>query len=240
MKTVTGKATKEAGLQKAISEKELDPRALVKMAQQAWNFRMAGSYAELIAWRSMAILEAVIIILTLYFSFTHIVEPKLLPFVVVEEKATGKVEFAGRIQGQTITITDRMYINYFHTFIDNLRTITAEPALMKKNLIKDYFFIMPSAKPTLDDIIRESNPFEKADRQVVVDLDYEVEQKMGENTWRLQWSETSYKSGMAFNKVIKSGIFTTTRGETSSDEAANANPLGLFITSFSIADVRNQ
>jgi type IV secretory pathway TrbF-like protein len=70
------------------------------------------------------------------------------------------------------------------------------------------------------------------------DVIFEVFEALGERTWRVQWREDTRVNGHLMAQQRVSGIFSFITDTPPSQLAAEKNPLGFFITSFSLQELR--
>lgn len=220
---------------KDLSVKE-DPR---ENAKRHWNRGLVGATLNNNSWAAVAIVSLSIALMALFFSFSHMSEQKLIPYVVVVDKESGQVSFKGVADRSVVTVTDAMYRSYLQRFITDFRSISSDLVVLKTNLSDAWYLLSnPSVQGKFLSEIRAHDRFKESTDGERVDIAFRSFSRQAENTFIVQWEEQTRDKGILTNVVEKIGVFSFVRGDPKTVEDATRNPLGLYISDYDISDVK--
>jgi type IV secretion system protein VirB5 len=206
------------------------------LAKQTWDERTAHTVGRIRFLQAVIVLLLSVCLLEAYYIFTNIGKPKMIPYFV--EINNNEVRFAGFIQNRQLTATDAEIIFYLKRFITNLFTISSDPVLLKDRLADVYNFTGPSAQAQVTEFIIAHQPLEKSAAGLRADIRFSLFERLSEKTWRCEWLEETREQGMIKAQTVKSGTFTYTQEYPQTELQAEANPSGIFITEYFVAERR--
>ena len=115
-------------------------------------------------------------------------------------------------------------------FSSTPREISSDPAVLKRNWLDAYKLVTPNGANQLNAYVHDHNPFEQQQTQVRVSLEVYVIVQITQETWQVDWTETTWDdhgtpTGVAAGEGRSTSFCTSPRTPISSP----LNPLGLFI-----------
>jgi type IV secretion system protein VirB5 len=117
-------------------------------------------------------------------------------------------------------------------FIEHVRSIPADPVVLRKNWLSAYDFVTSSGAKALSDHARNNDPFAEVGKfQVAVDVSSVI--RASQDSFRIAWTERRYQDGSLVDTSRWSAIATVTQIAPRTPDALRRNPLGMFITAIS-------
>ena len=117
-------------------------------------------------------------------------------------------------------------------FIEHIRSIPADPVVLRKNWLSGYDFVTASGAQALNDHARNNDPFAEVGKfQVAVDVSSVI--RASRDSFRIAWSERRYQDGSLIETSRWSAIATVKQLPPRTPDALRRNPLGVFISAIS-------
>lgn len=114
-------------------------------------------------------------------------------------------------------------------FIENVRSIPADPIVLRQNWLSAYDFTSDKGGIALNDYARNNDPFAQLGKsEVAVDVLSVV--RASPDSFRVAWSERHYTGGTLTETSRWSAILTVAVQTPTTPDALRKNPLGLFVT----------
>jgi len=124
--------------------------------------------------------------------------------------------------------TDPQIAWHLAHFIEEVRSITADPVIIRQNWLQAYEFVTDNGALALNDYARANDPFGKVGRvQVATDVS-SVIRASGES-FRVAWTERHYENGSLAATERWTAILTIGVAPPRDAERLRKNPLGVFI-----------
>jgi type IV secretion system protein VirB5 len=113
-------------------------------------------------------------------------------------------------------------------FIEDVRTVSADPVVMRKAWLEAYDYVTDKGAQALGGYARADDPFAKLGKsQVAVDISSVI--RDSPSSFRVAWTERRYEDGALAATERWTAILTVVlQGPTSADQLRK-NPLGIFI-----------
>jgi type IV secretion system protein VirB5 len=197
-------------------------------AAQAWDERIGSARVQAANWRRMA-LGLLLANAGLAGGLVWIaVHGGVTPWVVEVDKLGEARAAAPADQGYRPT--DPMIAWTLARFVEDVRSISADPVLVRRNWLRAYAFTDDAGAAALSDHARQADPFGQIGRfQVAVEVTSVV--RASPTSFRLAWIELRYAAGQLVATERWSGILTLVLRPPRAAEALRANPLGVFVSS---------
>lgn len=116
-------------------------------------------------------------------------------------------------------------------FIENVRSIPADPIVLRQNWLRAYDFAADKGAAALNDYARNNDPFAQIGKATVA-VDVSSVVRASPDSFRVEWTERTYRDGTLAESTRWSAILTTTIDTPRTPDALRKNPLGLFVTAF--------
>jgi type IV secretion system protein VirB5 len=200
-------------------------------AQQAWDLRMGSAVQAAVTWRWVALALGVLAIM-LAAGLTFVALQKRTFVHVVEVSPQGRVLSVEPLSGR-YTPTDAQVSYFLGHFVRLVREIPTDGVVLRQNWFEAYRFLTPQSSQQLNEIAREDDPFERLGTSARTAVITSVVQR-SQATWQISWIEATHgadaRSAQSFT-----GLFTVRFDHPRDADALMTNPLGLFISEFSIS-----
>ena len=124
--------------------------------------------------------------------------------------------------------TDPQIAFHLARFIEQVRSIPADPIIVRENWLRAYEFTSDKGALALSDYARANDPFAKIGKeQVAVDVASVI--RASTDSFRVAWTERHYQDGSLAETTRWSAILTIAVQTPRTPDALRKNPLGLFI-----------
>ncbi len=125
--------------------------------------------------------------------------------------------------------TDPQIAFHLARFIVHVRSIPADPIVLRADWLAAYDFASDSGAQALNDYARNNDPFAEVGKtQVAVDVSSVI--RASKDSFRIAWTERRYQDGSLLETSRWSAIVSVTIQPPRTPDALRANPLGLFVT----------
>lgn len=124
--------------------------------------------------------------------------------------------------------TDPQMAFHLARFIEQVRSIPADPIVLRQEWLRAYDFTTDRGAQALNDYARNNDPFAQVGRvQIAVDVSSVI--RASKDSFRVAWTERRYQDGTLIETSRWSAILTTVVQPPRTPDALRKNPLGLFI-----------
>lgn len=197
-------------------------------ARFEWNDRYASLAKGKRNWQIVGLVLLVVnIALSSALVWTS-TQTRITPFVVEVDQFGQAVAFG---PAEKLRKTDERLIRYLLSlYLHNARTVIADAKAQRHLLDSVYAFSRGNAKSLLNAHFAEENPFERALRETVR-VQVQSILPVADDTWQVQWVETSYNAlGRAAKTSNFQAVLTVELEPPKTTQSILTNPLGLFVT----------
>ncbi|WP_192254218.1 conjugal transfer protein TrbF [Mesorhizobium silamurunense] len=202
------------------------PETPYQKAAQVWDERIGSARVQARNWRIMAfgslILSAGLVGSLVWQSSRGTV----VPWVV-------QVDTLG--QAQTVAPattdykpTDPQIAWHLARFVEQVRSIPADPIIVRQNWLRAYEWTTDQGAAALNDYARANEPFAKIGKQqVAVEVSSVI--RASAASFRVAWTERHYESGQLSTTEHWTAILTIVVQPPNDAERLRANPLGIYV-----------
>ena len=196
-------------------------------AAKVWDDRIGSARVQARNWRLMAFcalgLSAGLASALVWQSARgHIV-----PWVV-EISPQGQVQAVAPAQGD-YTPTDPQIAFQLSEFITQVRSVPADPVVMRRNWLKAYDFTSDTGAQALNGYAQSNDPFARAGAEQI-DIEVTSVLRASPTSFRVTWLERRYISGQLAATERWQAILTVQIIPPRDPERLRKNPLGLYVT----------
>ena len=195
-------------------------------AAQVWDDRIGSARVQARNWRFMAFgslaLSAGLSAALVWQSMSG----SIVPWVV-------QVDKLGQAQAVAAAVadyrpTDPQIAFHLARFIEQVRSIPADPVIVRQNWLRAYDFTTDRGALALNDYARANYPFANVGRvQVAVDVSSVI--RASPDSFRVAWTERRYQDGSLTATERWSAILTVVVQPPRTPDALRKNPLGVFV-----------
>lgn len=203
-----------------------EPETPYQKAAQVWDERIGSARVQAKNWRLMAF---GCLILSAGFATALVwqsVRGTVVPWVV-------QVDNLGQAQAVAPASADYRPSDpqiAFHLgrFIEEVRSIPADPIIVRQNWLRAYEFTTDRGAAALNDYARANDPFGKVGRQqIAVEVSSVI--RASPESFRVAWTERHYENGQLSATERWTAILTLVIQTPRSAERLRANPLGIYV-----------
>lgn len=125
--------------------------------------------------------------------------------------------------------TDPQIAFHLARFIEEVRSVPADPIVLRENWLRAYDFATDKGALALNDYARGNDPFALVGKtQVAVDVSSVI--RASNDSFRVAWTERRYQDGALTETSRWSAILTVVVQSPRTPDALRKNPLGVFVT----------
>ncbi|MFC3721818.1 conjugal transfer protein TrbF [Neoaquamicrobium sediminum] len=203
-----------------------EPETPYQKAAQVWDERLGSARAQAKNWRLIAfgsLLLAGGFAAALVWQSTR---GTVVPWVV-------QIDRFGEAQAVASAVadyrpTDPQIAWHLGRFIEQVRSIPADPIIVRQNWLRAYEYTTDRGAIALNDYARSNDPFARVGRQqVAVEISSVI--RASPDSFRIAWTERRYENGQLAATERWTAILTVVIQQPRTTERLRANPLGVYV-----------
>jgi len=203
-----------------------EPETPFQRAGQVWDDRIGSARIQARNWRVMAFgtlaLSAALSAALIWQSR----QSRVMPYVV-EVDRLGEARAVTEAEAH-YRPTDPQIAWHLAKFIENVRSISLDPVLMRRNWLSAYDFVTARGARFLDDYARQADPFARiGEHTVAVQVTSVV--RASDRSFQVKWTETAYERGSRTGTSHWTGFLTIVTRPPASADTLRKNPLGIYV-----------
>ncbi|MBR7653670.1 conjugal transfer protein TrbF [Brucella oryzae] len=202
------------------------PETPYQKAAQIWDERIGSARVQARNWRYMAF---GCLALSAGFAAALVVQSArgtVVPWIVQVDKLG---------QAQTVAAatadyrpTDPQIAWHLARFIEQVRSVPADPIIVRQNWLRAYEWTTDRGAAALNDYARVNDPFTKVGKQqVAVEVSSVI--RASPESFRIAWIERRYENGQLSTTERWTAILTIVVQPPRDAERLKANPLGIYV-----------
>ncbi len=203
-----------------------EPETPYQRAAQVWDDRIGSARVQAKNWRLMAF---GCLFLSGGFAAALVIQSArgaIVPWVVQVDKLGQAQAIEPAVA--SYTPTDPQIAWHLARFIEQVRSIPADPIIVRQNWLRAYGFATDRGAQALNDFARSNDPFTKVGRQqVAVEVSSVI--RASPDSFRVAWVERRYQDGSLASTERWTAILTTVLQSPRDAEKLHANPLGIYV-----------
>ena len=206
--------------------KSPQPETPYQRAAQVWDERIGSARVQAKNWRLMAFGSLVLaggFAAALVWQST---QGTVVPWVVQVDKFGEAQAIASAVADYKPT--DPQIAWHLARFIEQVRSIPADPVVVRQNWLRAYDYTTDRGAIALNDYARGNDPFAKVGKQqVAVEISSVI--RASPESFRIAWLERRYENGQLSGTERWTAILTIVIQQPRSADKLRANPLGVFV-----------
>jgi type IV secretion system protein TrbF len=207
-----------------------EPETPYQKAAQVWDERIGSARVQARSWRYMAFGS---LILSAGFASALVWQSTrgtVVPWVV-QVDALGEAQTVAPANAD-YRPTDPQIAFHLGRFIEQVRSIPADPIIVRQNWLRAYEFTTDRGAAALNDYARANDPFMRVGRQqIAVDISSVI--RASPDSFRIAWTERHYENGQRSGTERWTAILTIVIQPPRTAERLRANPLGIYVNAIS-------
>ncbi|TPN86558.1 conjugal transfer protein TrbF [Mesorhizobium sp. CU2] len=202
------------------------PETPYQKAAQIWDERIGSARVQARNWRLMA-LGSLILSAGLATSLVwQLGRGTVVPWVVQIDRLGEAQAVEPAIAGYKPT--DPQIAWHLARFIEQVRSIPADPIVLRRDWLSAYEWTTDQGAGALNDYARASDPFsEIGKQQVAVEVSSVI--RASPNSFRVAWDEHHYEGGKLSATERWTAILTIVFQPPRDADRLRANPLGIYV-----------
>jgi len=207
-----------------------EPVTPYQRASQVWDDRIGSARVQARSWR-LAFFGALMLSGGLAGGLVwQSARGTITPWVVEVDKR-GEVRAVAPADAD-YRPSDPQVAFHLARFIEHIRSIPADPVVLRKDWLSAYDFVTAAGAQALNDHARNNDPFAEVGKvQVAVDVSSVI--RASRDSFRIAWTERRYQDGSLVETSRWSAIATVTQLPPRTPDALRRNPLGVFVSAIS-------
>ena len=203
-----------------------EPETPYQRAGQLWDERIGSARVQARNWRLMAFGGLGLTTVMATALAWQSVQSRVTPYVVEvdrlgEARAVSEAEAGYRP-------TDPQIAWHLAKFIENVRSVSLDPVLMRRDWLSAYDFATQRGGVFLGDYARSADPFgHVGEKTVSVQVTSVV--RASEQSFQVKWTETAFDRGAQAGVSHWTAILTIRLKPATSADALRKNPLGVYV-----------
>ncbi|MEO7680375.1 MAG: conjugal transfer protein TrbF [Sphingomonas sp.] len=203
-----------------------EPETPYQRAGQLWDERIGSARVQARSWRLMAFGGLALTTAMSGALIWQSLQSRVTPYVV-------EVDRLGEARAVTAAEagyrpTDPQIAWHLSKFIENVRSISLDPVLMRRDWLAAYDFATQRGALFLGDYARSADPFGKVgEKTVSVQVTSVV--RASDQSFQVKWTETAFDRGAPSGVSHWTGILTVKLKLPASADTLRKNPLGLYV-----------
>jgi type IV secretion system protein VirB5 len=207
-----------------------EPVTPYQRASQVWDERIGSARVQARSWR-LAFFGSLLMAGGLSGGLVWLAARGTVTPWVVEVDKLGEARAVAPAEGD-YQPTDPQTAFHLARFIEHVRSIPADPVVLRKNWLAAYDFTTAAGAQTLNDHARNNDPFAEVGKvQVAVDVSSVI--RASKESFRIAWAERRYQDGSLIETSRWSAILTIAHLPPRTSDALRRNPLGIFVSAIS-------
>ena len=202
------------------------PATPYQAAGQVWDDRIGSARVQAKNWRFMAFGS---LILSAGFAGALVIQSArgtVVPWVVQVDKLGQAQSIAPATADYRPT--DPQIAWHLARFIEQVRSIPADPIIVRQNWLRAYEWTTDRGAGALNDYARTNDPFTKVGKQqIAVDVSSVI--RASPDSFRVAWTERQFENGVLASTQRWTAILTIALQPPRDAERLKANPLGIYV-----------
>jgi len=203
-----------------------EPETPYQKAAQVWDDRIGSARVQAKNWRYMAFGS---LILSAGFAGALVIQSArgtVVPWVVQVDKL-GQAQSIAPASAD-YRPTDPQIAWHLARFIEQVRSIPADPIIVRQNWLRAYEWTTDRGAGALNDYARTNDPFTKVGKQqIAVDVSSVI--RASPDSFRVAWTERQFENGVLASTQRWTAILTIALQPPRDAERLKANPLGIYV-----------
>ena len=203
-----------------------EPVTPYQRAGQIWDDRIGSARVQARNWRLAAFGTLGITAIMSSALVWQSVQSRVTPYVV-EVDRLGEAQAVSPAEAG-YRPTEPQIAWHLARFVENVRSVSLDPVLMRRNWLVAYDFVTKRGAVTLGDYARTANPFASlGEKTVSVQVTSVV--RASDQSYQVKWTETAFDRGAQTVISHWTGILSVKMIPPDTADSLRKNPLGLYV-----------
>jgi len=205
-----------------------EPVTPYQKAAQAWDDRIGSARVQAKNWRLMSFGSLALAFCLAAGLLWQSVQSRVVPYVV-EVDRLGGVRAVGPAS-EAYKPTDAQIAYYLAHFIGNVRSLSIDPIVVRKNWLEAYDTATDHAAVFLNEFARTNDPF-KAIGERTVSVQATSVVRVSDSSFQVKWTEQTYDHDALARTEHWTAILSVVTRTPENADVLRKNPLGVYVNS---------
>ncbi|MDE2562579.1 MAG: conjugal transfer protein TrbF [Sphingomonadales bacterium] len=202
------------------------PESPYQRAGQVWDERIGSARVQARNWRFMAFGSLALATALAAGIVWQSSQSRVTPYVV-EVDRLGEAQAVSRAD-KDYRPTDPQIAWHLGRFIEEVRSVSLDPVLMRRDWLSAYDYVTPRGARFLDAYAQSAQPFAHIGESTVsVQVTSVV--RASDQSFQVKWTETAYERGAVSGETHWTAMITVKIQPPRSADTLRNNPLGIHI-----------
>jgi type IV secretion system protein VirB5 len=203
-----------------------EPATPYQRAGQLWDERIGSARVQAKNWRLMSFGSLGLSIALAGGLIWQSMQSRVTPYVVQVDKL-GEVQAVGPA-GQSYKPTDAQFAWYLARFITDVRALSSDPVIVRKNWLEAYDYATDHGAVFLNQFAQANDPFKAVgERTVSVQVTSVV--RASDASFQVKWVEQIYEHNALAKTERWTAIVSVITQVPNTADVLRKNPLGLYV-----------
>jgi type IV secretion system protein VirB5 len=203
-----------------------EPETPYQKAGQVWDERIGSARVQAKNWRLMAFGSLGLSLCLAAGLIWQSTRSTITPWIV-QVDSLGQAQSVGPVAAE-YRPTDPQIAWHLARFVEQVRSISADPIVLREQWLRAYDFVTDKGALALNDYARLNDPFAKVGKeQVAVDVSSVI--RASPDSFRVAWTERRYVNGQLAATERWTAILTIVLQTPHDAERLKKNPLGVYV-----------
>lgn len=203
-----------------------EPVTPYQRARQAWDDRIGSARVQAKNWRLATLIALAMCLILAAGLVWRSTQSYVTPYII-ELSSEGAVRAVGPADGQ-YEPTDAQIAYHLAGFIQNTRSVSIDPIVVRQNWMQAYAYATDKASATLNTYAQENDPFaDIGKRSVSVDVTSVV--RASDDSFNVRWREVAFRNGAEIGRENWTATLSVITDAPRDAETLHRNPLGLYV-----------
>lgn len=203
-----------------------EPETPYRRAAQVWDERLGSARVQARNWRVMAF-GCLVLALGLSGGVIWQAGRSTITPYVVEVESSGAVRAVGPA-AVAYEPTDAQIAFHLARFIENVRSLSVDPVVVRRNWLAAYDYVTAQAAHALNDYARAQDPFAQVGRRsVTVEVTSVV--RASDSSFDVRWQEDTFENGRRTTTRRYTALLSIVLERPRDERTLRKNPLGIYV-----------
>jgi type IV secretion system protein VirB5 len=203
-----------------------EPATPYQRAGQLWDERIGSARVQAKNWRLMSFGSLGLAIAMAGGLIWQSMQSRVTPYVIEVDKL-GEVQAVGPAS-QSYHPTDAEFAWYLARFITDVRSLSSDPVVVRKNWLEAYDYATDHGAVFLNQFAQANDPFKAVgERTVSVQVTSVV--RASDSSFQVKWVEQIYEHDALAKTERWTAIVSVITQQPNTAEVLRKNPLGLYV-----------
>lgn len=128
----------------------------------------------------------------------------------------------------TYNPNDAQIAHHLARFIENVRSLSSDPIIVRQNWLRAYDYAIDRAANTLNDYARQNDPFSEVGRKTIT-VEVTSVVRSSDDSFDVRWQEQSFENGALAETTRHTGSLSIIIQRPRTEEVLRKNPLGIYV-----------